>query len=48
MSLMAWTRSNWPRGLLWHVWLPGLGAVGERAPWADSLGQLTDLPLENV
>ena len=27
MSLMARNRSNWPRGLLWHGWLPGLGAV---------------------
>ena len=40
MSLMARDRSKWPRCLLWHGWLPGLSAAGERAPWADSLGHL--------
>ena len=30
---MARDRSDWPRCLLWHNWLPGLSAAGERAPW---------------
>ena len=38
--LMARDRSKWPRCLLLHCWLPGLGLGGERAPWTDSLGQL--------
>ena len=33
-------RGEWPRCLLWHGWLPGLGIAGERDPWAASLGQL--------
>ena len=37
--LVARDRSSWPRCLLWHGWLPGLSVAGERAPWADSLGQ---------
>ena len=37
MPLMARDRSNWPRCLLWHGWLPGLSTAGERDPWAASL-----------
>ena len=41
-------RSNWPRCLPWHGWLPGLGLGGDLAPWADSLGQLAVRSLETV
>ena len=43
---MSLNRSNWPRCLLWHDWLPGLGLCGERDPWAASLGQLASCELE--
>ena len=39
-NLMSLDRSNWPRCLLWHGWLPGLSCVGERGPWARSFGDL--------
>ena len=45
-TLMSLNRSNWPRCLLWHGWLPGLGCSGDRAPWAASFGQLACLKLE--
>ena len=37
-TLLVRDRSNWPRCLLWHGWLPGLGVAGEHDPWAASLG----------
>ena len=37
-TLMALDRSNWPRCLLWHGWLPGRSGADERDPWATSLG----------
>ena len=46
MTLMARDRNNWPRCLLWHGWLPGLSAAGERDPWAALLGILADRVLE--
>ena len=48
LPLMVRDRSTWPRCLLWHGWLPGLGLGGERSPWADSLGQLPVGSLETV
>ena len=48
MPLMVRDRSEWPRCLLWHGWLPCLGTAGERDPWAASLGQLADQTLEHV
>ena len=45
-SLMSLDRSNWPRCLLWHGWLLGLGLSGERDPWAASFGQLASWELE--
>ena len=30
---MGLDKSKWPRGLLWHGWLPGLSCSGDRAPW---------------
>ena len=37
-TLMALDRSNWPRCLLWHGWLPGLSCAGDSDPWVTSLG----------
>ena len=46
LPLVARDRSKWPRCLLWYGWLPGLSAFCERAPWAESLGQLAVRSLE--
>ena len=43
--LMSLDRSNWPRCLLWHGWLPGLKDVGLRKPWALSFGDLASFHL---
>ena len=40
LPFIARDRSKWPRCLLWYGWLPGLRVDGERAPRADSQGQL--------
>ena len=45
-SLLARGRSNRPRCVIWHGWLPGLGVAGERDPWPASLGQLAVRSLE--
>ena len=45
-SLMSLDRTTWPRCLLWHGWLPGLGGGGGRSSWAASFGQLACLELE--
>ena len=39
-------RSNWPRCLLWHGWLPGLSGVSDKDPWAASFGDLASFQLE--
>ena len=44
--LMSLDRSNWPRCLLWHGWLPGLNGINEKDPWATSFGDLASLHLE--
>ena len=44
--LMSLDRSNWPRCLLWHGWLPGLKGIGQREPWALSFGDLASFHLE--
>ena len=46
-TLMALDRRNWPRCLLWHGWLPGLGDAGERDPWATSFGHMACCKLES-
>ena len=46
LSIMSLARSKWPRCLLWHGWLPGLGGAGGRDPWAASSGQLACCDLE--
>ena len=47
-SLLRRDRSRWPRCLLWHGWLPGLGCEGQRDCWATSLGQLAERRLESA
>ena len=37
-SLMSLDRRKWPRCPLWHGWLPGLGGISDREPWASSFG----------
>ena len=45
-TLMSLNRSNWPRCLLWHGWLPGLSGLGDKDPWASSFGDLASGNLE--
>ena len=45
-SLMSMDRSEWPRYLLWHGWLPGLSSTGGSNPWAASFGQVACFELE--
>ena len=45
-TLVAFDRSNWPRCLLWHGWLPGLVVAGERDPWSTSYWDLACCELE--
>ena len=44
--LMSVDRSRWPRCLLWHGLLPGLGSGDWRSSWAASFRQLACLDLE--
>ena len=44
--LMSLDRSNWPRCLLWHGWLPGLNGISDKDPWAASFGDLASFHLE--
>ena len=39
-------RSNWPRCLLWHGWLPGLSGISDKDAWAASFGDLASFHLE--
>ena len=43
---MSLDRSKWPRCLLWHGWLPGLGGVRDGELWASSFGDLACSYLE--
>ena len=36
--LISLDRSNWPRCLLRHGWLPGIKGISQRDPWALSFG----------
>ena len=45
-TLMSLDRSNWPRRLLWHGWLPGLCDISDNDPWATSFGDLASSKLE--
>ena len=44
--LMSLDRSEWPRCLLWHGWLPGLNGMMNDKPWALSFGELASFHLE--
>ena len=44
--LMSLDRSNWPRCLLRHGWLPGLGGISDKDPWDTSFGDLASFHLE--
>ena len=46
VSLMSMDRSEWPRCMLWHGWLPGVSSTGGRNPWAASFGQVACFELE--
>ena len=45
-TLMSLDRSKWPRCLLWHGWLPGLGGASGGDPSATSIGDLAFGELE--
>ena len=44
--LMSLDRSEWPRCLLWHGWLPGLNGMMDDKPCALSFGELASFHLE--
>ena len=44
--LMSLDRSNWPRCLLWHGWLPGLNVISKKNSWATSFGDSASFYLE--
>ena len=48
LPLMSRDRTNWPRCLLWHGWLPGLTSRTAGAPWAIASGDLACESLENA
>ena len=39
-------KSNWPRCLLWHGWLPALAYPGGRSPWAETAEDVVTNRLE--
>ena len=43
---MSMDRSKWPRCLLLHGCLPGLGGISDTDPWASSFGDLAFSKLE--
>ena len=46
LYLMSVDRSNWPRCLLWHGWLPGLSGISDKDLWATSFGDFVSCHLE--
>ena len=42
--IMSLNRSNCPRFLLWHGWLPGLSGLSDKNPWASSFGDYLPRP----
>ena len=48
LPLMHKDRTNWPRCLLWHGWLPGLTSRTTGSPWAISSSDLASSCLENA
>ena len=43
---LPWALSKWPRCLLWHGWLPGLGGISDGDFWASSFVDLAFGELE--
>ena len=48
LPLMSRDRTNWPRCLLWHCWLPGLTSRTAGSPWAIASSDLASYSLENA
>ena len=48
LPLMSRDRTNWPRCLLWHGWLPGLTSRTAGTPWAIASSDLASSCLENA
>ena len=48
LPLMSRDRTNWPRCLLWHGWLPGLTSRPLGTPWAVASSDLASSCLENA
>ena len=48
LPLMSRDRTNWPRCLLWHGWLPGLTSRTSGSPWAIASSDLTSHSLETA
>ena len=47
-DLMKMDKSQWPRCLLWHGWLPLLSGTGGESPWADSADEAAVNMLEST
>ena len=48
LPLMSRDRTNWPRCLLWHGWLPGLTSRTSGSPWAIASSDIASHSLENA
>ena len=48
LPLLSRDRTQWPRCLLWHGWLPGLSARTIGTPWAIASSDLASSCLENA
>ena len=48
LPLMNRDRTNWPRCLLWHGWLPGLTSRSSGSPWAVASSDLASHNLEQA
>ena len=48
LPLMSRDRTNWPRCLLWHGWLPGLTSRTSGSPWAIASSDLASQSLEKA
>ena len=48
LPLLSRDRTNWPRCLLWHGWLPGLSSRTTGTPWAIASSDLASSCLENA
>ena len=48
LPLMSRYRTNWPRCLLWHGWLPGLASRTSGSPWSIASSDLANHSLEKA